>query len=144
MLKADVEGYEPQVMQTAQTLLRHASVENVQLELTKTPSKRDQTCATVKMLEQLHALGFDFKQVGNKVIDEPPPPVGSWRESSIWASLPAFPSQAAQRAATRRYRTGMEAAYHLDAVTHSTNLIGRRREGAAATAAPPWPTLGCG
>lgn len=62
MLKADVEGYEPQVMQTAQRLLRTRKVANVQLELTKTPSSREQTCATVKMLQMLHSL-YALKQV---------------------------------------------------------------------------------
>ena len=59
--------------------------------------------------------------------------------------LPAFPSAAAKRAAAAsRYRSPMAAAYHLDAVTHSTNLIGRMRVGAIAELPPPGATPDCG
>ena len=61
LLKADVEGYEPQVLQTAQRLLSRHAVPALQLELTRT-SNAEQTCATVKMLAQLDALGYDLKQ----------------------------------------------------------------------------------
>ena len=46
----------------------------LQLELTKTPKSSNQTCAAMKMLKQLHELGFKFKQVNNKIVDEPAPP----------------------------------------------------------------------
>ena len=63
MLKADVEGYEPQVMQTARRLLSSGRVPALQLELTRTPKQRNQTCAAYKMLAHLAHLGYDFKQV---------------------------------------------------------------------------------
>ena len=63
LLKADVEGYEPQVLQTAQRLLGSRTVPSLQLELSRTPNSKDQTCAAVQTLEQLHALGYDFRQV---------------------------------------------------------------------------------
>ena len=43
MLKADVEGYEAQVLQTASRLLARYRVPTVQLELTKTPKEKNQT-----------------------------------------------------------------------------------------------------
>ena len=56
MLKADVEGYEAQVLQTAERLLSTRRVPAVQLELTRTPSAKNQTCATIKMLQQLNEI----------------------------------------------------------------------------------------
>ena len=48
LLKADVEGYEPQVLQTSQRLLSlsKAGVPNLQLELTRTPKSKDQVSDT--------------------------------------------------------------------------------------------------
>ena len=43
LFKADVEGYEPQVLQTAQTLLATRSVPSLQLELTRTRGSPDPT-----------------------------------------------------------------------------------------------------
>ena len=65
LFKADVEGYEPQVLQTAQTLLATRSVPSLQLELTRTRGSPDQTCAAIKMLHQLATLGYTFRQVPN-------------------------------------------------------------------------------
>ena len=53
MVKADVEGYEPQVLQTARRLLTRKRVPALQLELTRTPKTRNQTCAMVKTLAHL-------------------------------------------------------------------------------------------
>lgn len=117
MLKADVEGYEPQVLHTARALLASGRVEAVQLELTKTPGKPEQTAASLQMLEGLHG-GFELKQVTNKVIDRQPPPVGTWREQGPWDALPDFPSSKG---------ASIQAAYRADVTTHSTNLIGRAR-----------------
>jgi hypothetical protein len=65
--------YEPQVFQTAQALLSRYRVPALQLELTRTPSQKEQTCAAIKMLEHLHALGYDFRQVPNALVDAPAP-----------------------------------------------------------------------
>ena len=104
MLKADVEGYEPQVLQTARRLLHRHRVPALQLELTRTPRKesRNQTCAAVKMLAHLADLGYDFRQVNNRIVDLPAPPVGSWSEGHrLWDALPMFPSRATEAAASR-------------------------------------------
>ena len=83
--------YEPQVFQTAQALLSRYRVPALQLELTRTPSQKEQTCAAIKMLEHLHALGYDFRQVPNALVDAPAP-AGAWRAApSAWDSMPAFP-----------------------------------------------------
>jgi FkbM family methyltransferase len=47
MLKADVEGYEPQALRTARRLLASRRVPALQLELTRTPKMKNQTCAAV-------------------------------------------------------------------------------------------------
>ena len=107
MLKADVEGYEPQVMQTAARLLTKFSVPSLQLELTRTNKSPEQTCAAVKMLSHLHRLGFEFKQVPNQVVDADLPPPDAWRTApGPWRLLPSFPTAAtaerAERCAAKR------------------------------------------
>ena len=82
--------------------VRHAPVRiwqvgAVQLELTRTAASRDQTCAAVKTLEQLAALGFEFRQVPNDVVDREVP-MRAWRSAGVWESLPRFPSDAAKAA----------------------------------------------
>ena len=148
LLKADVEGYEPQVLQTAQRLLTlsAAGVPSLQLELTRTPKSKDQTCAMVKTLQTLHELGYDFREASHRVVDERAP-VGPWRAApSAWARLPPFPS-----AATRaRHDSGqlpgmplMQAAYEHDFATHSTNLIGKLDPTRRPAKPPAWPQLAC-
>tara|TARA_B110001452_G_scaffold211129_1_gene181602 strand:- start:211 stop:1497 length:1287 start_codon:yes stop_codon:yes gene_type:complete len=164
LLKADVEGYEPQVMQTAQRLLSKFSVPSLQLELTRTNKSPEQTCATVKMLSHLRRLGFEFKQVPNQVVDADLPPPDAWRTApGPWRLLPSFPTaataQRAERCAAKRGGGGggdgkgcgggaavdelpMTMAHSIDFVTHSTNLIARRLPGHIPPSLP-WPSLGC-
>lgn len=146
MLKADVEGYEPQVMQTAQKLLRSGRVAAVQLEMTRTPKSRNQTCAAIHMLEELDALGYEFRQVTTKEADRGEgrlPEYGSWATSpKVWDTLPAFPPQT-PRLTARRRTSKMERAYRSDFTTFSTNLIGILRPEKKADHAPPWPPLTC-
>ena len=102
MVKADVEGYEPQVLQTARRLLTRKRVPALQLELTRTPKTRNQTCAMVKTLAHLADLGYDFRQVNNRIVDLPAPPVGQWSETdTLWKKLPQFPSQSVREATER-------------------------------------------
>ena len=141
MLKADVEGYEAQVLQTAERLLSTRRVPAVQLELTRTPSAKNQTCATIKMLQQLDRLGYHFQQVNNKDIDLDAPPIGSWATQG--RAIPAFPRDSARRAK----RSGdsaakMLTAYRKDFTSFSTNLIGYRPDPPPA-AVPKWPSLTC-
>ena len=135
--------------------VRHAPVRiwqvgAVQLELTRTAASRDQTCAAVKTLEQLAALGFEFRQVPNDVVDREVP-MRAWRSAGVWESLPRFPSDAAKAAHAAGGGCGsaawfpcspMGAAYRNDFTGFSTNLIARRRAGARAQP-PPWPELKC-
>lgn len=81
--------------------------------------------------------------MNNDLIDEPSPPVGSWMGTSTWEKLPSFPSEAAEKAGNSKFPSAIEAAYRIDAVSHSTNLIGKLRVGEPAASLPPWPTLGC-
>lgn len=138
MVKADVEGYEPQVLQTARRLITRRRVPALQLELTRTPRSRNQTCAAVKMLAHLADLGYDFRQVNNRIVDNPAPPVGSWSETDLlWNKLPKFPSDRVSEAASRleaikgvmrtpgfsARNSAMQHAYRKDFVSFSTNLV---------------------
>jgi FkbM family methyltransferase len=148
LLKADVEGYEPQVLQTAQKLLSTRLVPALQLELTRTPKSPDQTCATIKTLEHLDRLGYDFRQAPHALVDARAPS-GSWRNGpSAWDRLPPFPSAAARaRHASGGAGAGgaslMKLAYEMDFSTHSTNLVGRLDTSRRPKSPPPWPTLAC-
>jgi len=90
MLKADVEGYEPQVLLTAKKMLQQRRVWAVQLELTR-PRDPLQTRANIHMLSQLIANNFSIRQVatyrpaGGVVRD--------WRAHSdtTFASFSSFP-----------------------------------------------------
>ncbi|KAL1496868.1 hypothetical protein AB1Y20_014452 [Prymnesium parvum] len=138
MLKADVEGYEAQVLQTAANLLATRTVPAIQLELTRTPSSRNQTCATIKMLQQLDRLGYHFKQVTNREIDQDAPPVGQWESQG--RTLPSFPSShRPKRGGDASSR--MHVAYRRDFTSFSTNLIGYRS--GPPPKAPKWPSLDC-
>ena len=162
MLKADVEGYEPQVVRSASRLLSSGRVEAVQLELTKPllssgRAARAQRAATIDMLRNLSACHFDLRQVPNHLVDSNtslPVRGQAWRSSpGPWATLPRFPSPAIlektrtnmarnRRAARRRasrdpdrvLHSAMPMAYTRDIQDHSTNLVGRRRYGGAAKA----------
>lgn len=157
MVKADVEGYEPQVLQTARRLLTRRKVPALQLELTKTPKTPEQTCAAIKMLEQLHTIGFRFKQVSNRIVDSEAPRVGSWATSpGPWGTLPSFPSSELWKSPAAklglkgmsvRPTTPMTYAYRTDFRSFSTNLIAMRddswRCGGMFNRCPEWPRLGC-
>lgn len=158
MLKADVEGYEPSVLASADRLLRSGRVQAVQLELTKPADERStagraQREATVRMLRALSAAGFDMRQVPNDDIDSNaslPPKGAAWSgRVGPWEGgwLLRFPSRhvlartrermasnrrVVRRKASRDPGAVLEAAwpmaYTRDVNTQSTNLIGRRRE----------------
>lgn len=75
-LKIDVEGYEPQALQSAAKLLaRAAPVPVLQLELNKfhndSDAHREQMCATEKTLMRLEALGYRFREVPSFALDRP-------------------------------------------------------------------------
>ena len=164
LLKADVEGYEPQVLQTARKLLTTRRVPALQLELTRTPKSRNQTCAAYKMLAHLADLGYDFKQVNNRIVDREAPRVGSWAKSEgPWNKLPDFPSEATRQSAQRVHRLGlvksgtvrnaaMTSAYRKDFVSFSTNLIAMQSgavkscgglTGLLRRCPQSWPELNC-
>ena len=144
LLKADVEGYEPQVMQTAQSLLSTRNVLNLQLELTRTSKSADQTCAAIKMLEQLDRLGYDFKQAPHALVDAIRAPSGSWRNApSAWDRLPPFPTDATRKKHAAAGSSVMKAAYEEDFETHSTNLVARLNSARKPSTPPPWPSLSC-
>ena len=64
MLKADVEGYEPQVLLTAKRLLQQRRVRAVQLELTR-PRDTVQNQANIHMLRRLVAQNWSITQVAS-------------------------------------------------------------------------------
>jgi len=162
MLKADVEGYEPQVLQTAQHILTKRRVPALQLELTRTPRNPNQTCAATKMLSALADVGFTFRQVSNKIVDTEAPRVGTWESTpGPWLTLPSFPTPktlaamghlAQMRSARPSRRAGqggsMQMAYKRDFVSFSTNLIALRKDSwecgpGLFRRCPAWPTLEC-
>ena len=156
MLKADVEGYEPQVLRSASRLFASGRVHAVQIELTKPPRERGeaarrQRAATVEMLRALAGNGFELRQVPNELVDSNaslPPRGQPWNGESArraWNTLPPFPSEAVlERTRRRMKRSGgaarrrasndaasvrqaaMQMAVSRDVATQSTNLIGRQ------------------
>lgn len=142
LLKADVEGYEAQVLHTAQRVFAQQRVFAVQLEMTR-PRDSTQRCATVKMLEHLDALGYVFKHAHHGRVDAiAPPPVGAWADADGFDRLHDFPSNATRARAEREGFSRMGAAFLTDFVTFSTNLFARRVNWTAG-AGRPWPTLQC-
>ena len=138
------------MLQTAQRLLSARTVPALQLEITRT-GNAEQTCATVKMLEQLDALGYELRQASHKLVDKPAPR-GPWKSApSAWDSLPPFPSaevrarhaQQQQQQQTAGGGSLMRVAYDNDFVTHSTNLVAKLDLSRRPTNPPPWPSLGC-
>ena len=90
MLKADVEGYEPQVLLTAERLLRQGHVRAVQLELNRVDD-HEQVEANIDMLTHLLALNFSIWQQWRS---NPRRPVHNWRAHSAEvfnASFRRFP-----------------------------------------------------
>mmetsp|Transcript_384 Transcript_384/g.596 ORF Transcript_384/g.596 Transcript_384/m.596 type:complete len:377 (-) Transcript_384:217-1347(-) len=141
LFKADVEGYEAQVFHTAQRLFTEHRVAAIQLEMTKSPKDKEQTCASIKMLEHLHSLGYKFKIAHHNAVDNViMPPVGKWINSHVLDQLNDFPSLAAYRRAKRSGRSPMREAYDSDFVTFSTNLVGYRLNWTTVAA---WPNLRC-
>ena len=146
LLKADVEGYEPQAIGTAMRLLSTRRVDTLQFELTHTNSQPNQTCAAVRMLAGLHALGFEMRQVKRQLKDSAAPPVGTWRTApGLWDQLPRFPSRREQPRAGKRRGGGttnsslslMRKAWKTDFSSFSTNIIARRAPEAVGTRT--WP-----
>jgi len=140
LLKVDVEGYEPQVLQTAAQLLGSRSVAYVQLEMTRTHST-DQKCAYIRALDHLAGLGYEFRQIANHVAFQEVP-ASNWREATVWANLSKFPSRPGQH---NDKATVMQRAFRDDFRSFSTNLLGKLGPipGGAVLSAP-WPGLDCG
>ena len=151
-----------QVLQTARRLLTARRVPALQLELTRTPKSRNQTCAAWKTLAHLADLGFDFKQVNNRIVDEEAPRVGAWETTQgPWHALPGFPTETTKQITQRVHRLGamqgqsfryaaMAAAYRKDFVSFSTNLIAMQRSSASTSRVcgglfgrrcPVWPDI---
>ena len=145
LLKADVEGYEPQVLHTARNLFAKRRVYALQLEMTRS-QQAEQRCATIKMLEHLDALGYAFKQANHALVDETVLPlVGEWQRTNGFGAMPDFPSNATRERALSLGMSPMRAAYEWDFTAYlSTNLFARRVDWATGVGAEqPWPSLGC-
>ena len=112
MLKADVEGYEPAVLRTAERLLSSGRVHAVQLEVTTSPDRRVAS-ETVEALAHLEALGFTVRQLPRRMDNN---------ASATFDSLPAFPSARAVPGCKNR------------AVRWRARRWRRRRSGAHTTA----------
>lgn len=90
MLKADVEGYEPQVLLTAKKMLRMRRVRAVQLELTRARDP-EQVQANINMLKQLLEQNLTIRHV--RVYYPQGGIVHGWRANSktTFASFQHFP-----------------------------------------------------
>ena len=152
LLKADVEGYEPQVFQTAAALLSRYPVPAIQFELTHT-SNEDQTCASINMIEHLLGpLAFELRQIMPASLHSPLPDVSGrpyprpWETApSAWSTLVPFPSKPPCASATKpcKWQSGSWA-YLVDFKGYSTNLFGLRRASfRPGDAVKPWPPLQC-
>ena len=143
LLKADVEGYEPQVLHTAQRVFAERRVYALQLEMTRSHEEA-QRCATVKMLEHLDALGYAFKQVSHAEADAVDlPRIGEWANAGGFDRLPDFPLNATRARGASEGLSPMRAAYEWDFTAYlSTNLVARRTNWDPG-AQRPWPTLKC-
>jgi len=142
LLKADVEGYEPQALHTAQRVFAEHRVYALQLEMTKSQSL-GQTCASIKLLEHLDAIGYRFKMASHNVVDAANvPAIGEWRNASGFERLADFPSISARVFGKTTASTPMHAAYHRDFTTFSTNLFAVREDWWRGPVLP-WPSLTC-
>jgi hypothetical protein len=110
MLKADVEGYEPQAVASGRRLLADNCVLAVQLEVNAEPmfarrqmrdrragcdepTRAEQSERNIAMLEELQQLGYSFRIIDNSVIDSNAtvPITGTWRGAhNTWRQLSAF------------------------------------------------------
>ena len=166
LLKADIEGYEPQALKTATRLLSTRKVPAVQLELTKSSfgvnwplvpevggrhlrQVDNQTCLMLQMLWYLEQAGYDMRIVGHAATDKWKLPArGEWRQSPAFDSMPHFPSARARALAkSPQYRlpSAIGPAFFSDFTAYSTNVVGRRGAAHAlqhAQAARPWPPSG--
>ena len=153
MMKADVEGYEPQALATAQMLFHSHPPAALQLEMTRTSSSPNQTCAYVRLLEHLDALGYTFRQVdhvrSHALVRETGPLVHWSSLSPVTPGFNTFPSDSSMRNYRRRTSRGtgvpsrMKVAYEVDFRTFSTNLIGMHNASLRAPAPGQWPPLTC-
>ena len=141
LLKADVEGYEPQALHTAQRVFAEHRVYALQLEMTKSRDV-DQTCASIKLLEHLDAMGYRFKIASHNAVDAAEiPPVGAWQNARGFEELPDFPSIGARAFGKTAATTPMRAAYLKDFATFSTNLFAVRENWSVPVLS--WPSLTC-
>lgn len=141
LLKADVEGYEPQALHTAQRVFAERRVYALQLEMTRSRNV-DQTCASIKLLEHLDAMGYRFKIASHNAVDAAKiPPVGAWQNASGFEELADFPSIGARAFGKTAATTPMRAAYLKDFVTYSTNLFAVRENWSVPVLS--WPSLTC-
>ncbi len=142
MLKADVEGNEPQVLLTATHLLSSGEVRAVQLEVTRSMSggthrwerqNNNQTCAIIQTLEHLRTLGYGWQMV----------PWSEMHRARAADALRPFPSRSSASAAARMRRDPLRLGYLRDFMK-STNLLATRETNRSAPLrAPGWPALAC-
>ena len=141
MLKADVEGYEPQVLRSASALFQHHRVAHVQLELTKSGRSRDQRCAAVQMLEHLVQRGYELRHVHKSIAKSTLgnlPPIGTWPAATAAhvATLWPFP-RSAERSIAEAFNS--EFGFSTNMIARSTTNDPRLQERTAAE----WPLVRC-
>jgi len=132
MLKVDVEGYEAQVVKTAEKLLRRRCVHALQVELTRTPVAESQNTATIWMVAKLIEFGYELREVNNTIIDNinaTVPLAGRpWRRApSLVTTLPRWAPGASKQQSWEQMTAVVKKAF-WGSLTHriSTNLIAIR------------------
>lgn len=127
---------------------KKVSTKSIQSVIYKNASRHPQaaagglTCASIKLLEHLDAMGYRFKMATHDQVDAAEiPPVGAWQNASGFDMLADFPSVNARVFGKTTASTPMHAAYLRDFTTFSTNLFAVRDEWSGS--ALPWPSLTC-
>lgn len=90
----DVEGYEAPALASASRLMRERCVLAAQIELTETGAFQAQSEGNIDMLVRLAELGYDLREVPNKILDSnmtmPPEGVRWAKARGVWQQLPRF------------------------------------------------------
>ena len=137
MLKVDVEGNEPSVLSSAKQLISQTDLPYIQFELTRTITNKQAagqynipTCANVKTLEHLAAIGFELTSI-------------PWSRMSLPLDLAKrpFPSQDTNKTGFGCKQNPLRLGY-LREFALSLNFVASRT-GTGSGMIRKWPKLAC-
>jgi FkbM family methyltransferase len=153
MLKADVEGYEPQALQTAQRLVSAGRAPVLQFEVSRTIGMRNQSCAMLQLLEHIRDLGYDMRKLPGRLMHAALPE----DQRTGWRAAPgqlrdwhSFPRRCTGSCVTNRTdgacadRCDVVGAYLNEFSGYTMNIVALRRPDAPRPASiAPWPPTVC-